>query len=228
MKFTDELQEATKVSWEKSLNHPFVQGIVKGDLPLEKFKYYILQDIYYLKHYGKVHAIAASQADDFAVTAMLADKAKNTAQAELTVHDEHAKALQITDEDIRHFKPAPTAYGYTSHLYRSTMQGHLAHTVAAMLPCYWLYADIGKQNEHAKPEQEIYRNWIKTYASDWFQEATQTMIDLLNDLVKDMSEPEKEKVKEQFVIAKEYELHFWEMSYTYETWLSHREDATLL
>ncbi|HLS67465.1 MAG TPA: hypothetical protein VK029_10795 [Pseudogracilibacillus sp.] len=76
MQFTDQLKEATRVSWEKSLNHSFVQGIVKGDLPLEKFKYYILQDIYYLKHYGKVHAIAASQADDFAVTALLADKAK--------------------------------------------------------------------------------------------------------------------------------------------------------
>ena len=37
-----------------------------------------------------------------------------------------------------------------------------------------------------------------------------------------------EKVKEQFIIAKEYELHFWEMSYTKETWLSHREDAKLL
>lgn len=228
MKFTDELREATKVSWERSLNHPFVQGIVKGDLPLETFKYYILQDIYYLKHYGKIHAIAASQADDFEITALLAEKAKKTAQAELTVHNEHARILNITEEDMKNFKPAPTAYAYTSHLYRATLQGNLAHTVAAMLPCYWLYADIGKKNEHANPEPEIYRNWIKMYASDWFQEGTQTMIDLLNNLVENMNDDEKEKVKEQFIIAKEYELHFWEMSYTKETWLSHREDAKLL
>lgn len=228
MKFTDELREATKVSWEMSLNHPFVQGIVRGDLPLETFKYYILQDIYYLKHYGKVHAIAASQADDFEVTAFLAEKAKKTAQAELTVHHEHAKILNITEDDIKNFHPAPTAYAYTSHLYRSTLQGNLAHTVAAMLPCYWLYADIGKRNEHKNPEPEIYRNWIKMYASDWFQEGTQAMIDLLNNLVEKMNGTEKEKVKEQFIIAKEYELHFWEMSYTKETWLSHREDAKLL
>ncbi len=61
MHFTDELRQATEQSWELSLHHPFVQGIVQGDLPLEKFKYYILQDIYYLKHYGKVHAMAAAQ-----------------------------------------------------------------------------------------------------------------------------------------------------------------------
>ncbi|MFD1067834.1 thiaminase II [Oceanobacillus locisalsi] len=220
MKFTEELRHATKESWEKSLNHPFVQGIVKGDLPLETFKYYILQDIYYLKHYGKVHAIAASQAEDFKLTALLADKARFTAEAELTVHNEHAKILHITKEDMDNFKPAPTAYAYTSHLYRATMSGNLAHTIAAILPCYWLYADIGKENEHATPDLEIYRNWINMYASDRFQDSTNDMIDLLNTLVEDMSDREKEKVKEQFIIAKEYELRFWEMAYTFENWFS--------
>lgn len=219
MKFTDQLREATAVSWEKSLNHPFVQGIVQGDLPLEIFKYYILQDIYYLKHYGKVHAIAASQADDFEITVQLAQTAQKTAQAELTVHNEHAKILNITAEDIKNFKPAPTAYAYTSHLYRTTLLGGLAHTVAAILPCYWLYADIGKTNELASPEPEIYRNWIQMYAGDMFQDSTNRMIDLLNSLVEHMNDQEKEKVKEQFVISKDYELHFWEMSYTKETWL---------
>ena len=223
MKFTDQLREVTNESWSQSLNHRFVQGIVKGDLPLETFKYYILQDIYYLKHYGKIHAIAASQAEDFKITAILADKARFTAEAELTVHNEHAEILNITQEDIDNFKPAPTAYAYTSHLYRATMYGNLAHSVAAMLPCYWLYADIGKVNENATPEPEIYRNWIKMYASDWFQDSTNEMIDLLNTLVEEMNEQEKEKVKEQFIIAKEYELHFWEMSYTHETWLSESE-----
>lgn len=222
MKFTDELREATKVSWEKSLNHPFVQGIVEGTLPLEKFKNYILQDIYYLKHYGKIHAIAASQAADFKITALLADKARFTAEAELTVHKEHAEILNITEEDMKNFKPAPTAYAYTSHLYRATMFGSLAHSIAAILPCYWLYADIGKVNEDAVPELEIYRNWIKMYAGDWFQDSTNEMIDLMDSLVEDMNDKEKESVKEQFIIAKDFELHFWEMSYTFEDWLSKR------
>lgn len=223
MRFTDTLKAATKDSWEQSLNHPFVQGIVNGDLPLETFKYYILQDIYYLKHYGKIHAIAASQADDFRVTAMLAEKAMTTAQAELTVHEEHSKALNITKEDIETFKPAPTAYAYTSHLYRAALSGSLAQTVSAMLPCYWLYADIGKQNEHATPGVEIYQNWINMYASDWFQESTQEQIDLLDELAEQASEEEKEKITEQFIYAKEYELMFWEMSFTHETWLSTKQ-----
>lgn len=222
MLFTDQLKEVTKDSWKQSVNHPFVQGIVRGDLPLDTFKYYILQDIYYLKHYGKVHALAAAQADDFAVTAMLAEKAKLTAQAELTVHEEHARVLQISPEEMDDFKPAPTAYAYTSHLYRAAQTGRLAHTVASMLPCYMLYADIGMKYKDARPEEDIYYNWLQTYASDWFQASTNEMIDLLNALVEHESEYEKEKIKEQFIIAKEYELNFWEMSYTHETWLSNK------
>src|SRR5699024_12548750 len=73
-----------------------------------------------------------------------------------------------------------------------------------------------------KPEEEIYRNWIQMYASDWFQESTQEMIELIDDLAAKASDDEKEKIIEQFVIAKEYELAFWEMSYTFETWLSEK------
>ncbi|MFC4023627.1 thiaminase II [Oceanobacillus longus] len=223
MRFSESLREATKQSWELSLNHPFVQGIVKGDLPLETFKNYIMQDIYYLKHYGKVHAFAAAHADDFRVSARLAEKAKKTTEAELTVHKEHAEILNITNEEIENFKPAPTAYAYTSHLYRASLSGSLAQIVAAILPCYWLYADIGLQYKDAKPAEEIYQNWLNMYASSWFQESTQEMINLMDELADQASEAEKKKIKDQFIIAKEYELAFWEMSYTFETWLSEKD-----
>src|SRR5690625_1779163 len=225
MRFTEELRESAAKSWEQSINHPFVQGVVRGELPLDKFKFYILQDIYYLKHYGKIHALAAAQAEDFKITAMLADKEKLTAEAELTVHEEHAKILKISDEEMEDLQPAPTAYAYTSHLYRAAGSGSLGQTIAAILPCYWLYADIGKIFQDAKPEEPIYQNWIQTYASEWFHTSTQEMIDLLDEIAEKSSEKEKEKMEEQFLIAKEYELSFWEMSYTKEQWLSEKKDG---
>lgn len=225
MRFSEELREATKRNWELSLNHPFVTGIANGDLPLATFKNYIMQDIYYLRHYGKVHAFAAAHADDFHISASLAEKAKNTAEAELTVHKEHAEILNITKEEIDNFKPAPTAYAYTSHLYRAALSGSLGQIVAAMLPCYWLYADIGIKYKDAKPEEKIYQNWLNTYASDWFQDSTREMIDLVDALAEKAGKEEREKMKEQFIIAKEYELAFWEMSYTFETWLSEKEST---
>src|SRR5690625_7744626 len=94
-----------------------------------------------------------------------------------------------------------------------------------MLPCYSLYADIGLENQDAKPEVEIYYNWIQMYASNWFQESTREMIDLLDDLAAKASKTEKEKIKAQFVTAKEYELTFWEMAYTFETRSEERREG---
>src|SRR5699024_774074 len=115
----------------------FAHVLGTGDLALDTCKHYMMQDIYYLKHYGKVHAFAAAHADDFSQAASLAKKAQTTAEAEITVHKEHARILNITEDDINHFNPAPTAYAYTSHLYRAALSGSLAQIVASMLPCYW-------------------------------------------------------------------------------------------
>src|SRR5699024_7127980 len=123
MKFTDELREATRDSWEQSVNHPFIKGIANGDLPQETCKNYNLQDMYYLKHYANAHAHAAAHTDDFTLTAMLAEKARSTTEAELEIHEEHAEIAHITDEQMKNYQPAPTAYSYTSHLHRATRTG---------------------------------------------------------------------------------------------------------
>ncbi|HZG69948.1 MAG TPA: thiaminase II [Chondromyces sp.] len=225
--FTDYLKEKAADIREKNFIHPFVKGIVEGTLPFENFKYYILQDIYYLKHFGKVHALAASQAEDFKVTSLLAEKAKFTAEAELTVHKEHAEILGITDEDMNNFKPAPAAYGYTSHLYRAAFTGRVGDTIAALYPCYWLYNEIGLHFTDAKPGIAIYQNWLNTYASEWFTSSVKAQEDLLNDLAKDASKKELERMAEHFVIACEYELAFWDMAWNMEKWPSETNALSL-
>src|SRR5699024_12069606 len=102
-RFTESLKDETKQRWTYIINHWFVQNIHKGYLTLETFKNYIIQYIYYLKHYGKIHAFAADHANDFGQAASLAKKAQNTAEAEITVHKGHARILNITDDDINHF-----------------------------------------------------------------------------------------------------------------------------
>lgn len=109
------------------------------------------------------------------------------------MHKEHANILRITNKEMENFKPAPTAYAYTSHLYRAVLSGSLAQIVAAMLPCYWLYADIGLKYRDAKPDKKIYKNWLNMYASSWFQESTQEMIDILDELAEKRQAQQKRR-----------------------------------
>ena len=54
----------------------------------------------------------------------MAGHAQGTYEAEMALHREFTELLGITEEERAAFKPAPTAYSYTSHMYRSVMSGN--------------------------------------------------------------------------------------------------------
>jgi thiaminase/transcriptional activator TenA len=48
--------------WVKDLDHPFVVELYSGTLPLEKFKYYVLQDYNYLVTVVRVLSLLVAKA----------------------------------------------------------------------------------------------------------------------------------------------------------------------
>lgn len=45
--------------WHQFINHPFVLGLGSGELPLESFKGYLIQDYLYLVHFARANALAS-------------------------------------------------------------------------------------------------------------------------------------------------------------------------
>jgi thiaminase (transcriptional activator TenA) len=221
MTFTTYLRNEVKEIWEASFNHPFVKGIGDGTLPLENFRYYLLQDAYYLSHFSKVQALGAAKATDLHTTSRMATHAVGTNEAELSLHENFSNRLGITEEEKLQFKPAPTAYAYTSHMYRSAQYGGLADILAAILPCYWLYYEIGERLKSCTPEEAIYQEWIAAYGGEWFGELVEEQIQRLDGLAEAMTETDKERMRENFILSSIYELQFWEMAYTLEKWPFH-------
>lgn len=216
--FTQLIRQEANAIWEANFDHPFVQGIAEGTLPLENFRYYVLQDSYYLSHFARIQSIAASRAEELSTTARMAAHAQGTYQAELGLHEGFMGKLGVTKEDLQSFEPAPTAYAYTSHLYRVAASGSLGEIIAAILPCYWIYYEIGERLKYATPETSIYREWIAAYGSDWFSKLVNEQLTLLDAIAETVSEKEREKMKQHFIFSSYYELKFWEMAYTLEGW----------
>ncbi|WP_453990681.1 thiaminase II [Bacillus nitroreducens] len=218
MLFSEEIRKEANSIWEASFEHPFVKGIGDGSLPLECFKYYVLQDAYYLTHFAKVQAIGAAKAEDLHTTNRLAIHAQGTYEAELELHKSFSEKLGVTEEDRKNFKPAPTAYAYTSHLYRAAYSGHLGDVIAALLPCYWLYYEIGERLKDCQPEEPIYHKWIEAYGGEWFKELVEEQINRINDIASNVTDVDRERMKDHFLISSQYEYSFWEMAYRLEKW----------
>ena len=218
MTFSKLIREEAGHIWDASFSHPFVTGIADGTLSLESFRYYVIQDAYYLSHFAKIQALGAAKATDLHITNRLAVHAQGTYEAELSLHKNFSKRLGITEEERQNFEPAPTAYAYTSHLYRAAYTGHLGDIIAALLPCYWLYYEIGERIQDATPEEPIYQEWIAAYGGDWFRTLVEEQIDRLNQIAETVTENDRNRMKEHFIISSQYEYSFWEMAYRLEDW----------
>ncbi|MBE4906802.1 thiaminase II [Bacillus luteolus] len=218
MTFSQEIRKEANSIWEASFDHPFVTGIADGTLSLESFRYYVLQDAYYLSHFARIQALGAAKAEDLHTTNRLAIHAQGTYEAELSLHENFSKRLGITEEERQNFVAAPTAYAYTSHLYRAAYSGHLGDIIAALLPCYWLYYEIGERLQGSTPAEPIYQEWIEAYGGDWFRELVEEQINRLDELAEKVTEEDRKRMKEHFMISSQYEYSFWEMAYRLEKW----------
>ena len=218
MKFSEILRQKADKSWQASFEHPFVTGIADGTLSLEAFRYYVLNDSYYLSVFAKMQALGAAKANDLYTSARMASHAQGTYEAELSLHANFSKRLGITDEERANFVPSPSAYAYTSHLISVGYTGTLGEIIAAILPCYWLYWEIGERLQGSTPSEPIYQEWIAAYGGDWFSTLVKEQIDRLDALAEQATPAERAKMESHFLISSHYELAFWQMAYSLEKW----------
>jgi thiaminase/transcriptional activator TenA len=64
--------------------------------------------------------------------------------------------------------------------------------LAAVLPCYWVYNEVGKYliAQHISPENP-YKEWIQTYGSEEMDNATSYVVALIDRLAQGCT-PEKQ------------------------------------
>jgi len=218
MKFTQTLHELAKNSWQKSKQHPFIQELVTGRLPLEVFRFYLIQDAYYLKHFAQAHQEVIERSNDQRIITSQRFCKKGLEESEIAIREIFFKELSISEKEVLNTPIAPTAYNYTSHIYRQFVDGTILTALVALLPCYWLYYEIGVTFSAKSSPVKIYQAFLDTYDSEGFKELLEELLQLIDELARSSTKEERVRMSEAFLLSSEFELKFWEMAYTYESW----------
>ena len=217
--FTDELRQSAAPIWEADLRHPFVRGIADGTLPMEKFKFYLIQDYLFLLDYSRVFAYGVIKAPDEATMALFSQLLNETLNTEMDLHRGYCEKFGISAAEMEQAPVAPTTHAYTRHVLNVAQSGTLAELIAGVLPCQWGYAEIGTTlAEQGGSPEPLYQEWIEMYASDEFLALGKWLRSLLNELTAESSSAEKERLKRHFLFSSRYEYLFWEMAWTQEAW----------
>jgi Putative transcription activator len=215
MKFSESLYESVKDIWDSYHKHPFVKGIGNGTLEIDKFKFYMIQDYLYLLDYAKVYALGIVKADTEEVMQGFSSMVNSILNGEMSIHRSYMKRLGITSEEIKNAKASLDNISYTHYMLAVSQMGTLADLSVSLLSCMWSYLEIGKKLSEIpnSTEHEFYGEWVRGYISKEYEECTQWLIDLVDNLAESMSERELQKLKEIFINTSKYEYLFWEMSY---------------
>ncbi|KAJ49675.1 thiaminase/transcriptional activator TenA [Clostridium tetanomorphum] len=215
MKFSERLYESVKEIWQSYYEHPFVKGIGDGTLEVDKFKYYMIQDYLYLLDYAKIYALGIVKADTEEVMQGFSSMVNGILNGEMSIHRSYMKRLGISQEEIKDAKASLDNISYTHYMLAVSHTGNLADLTVSLLSCMWSYLEIGRNLSKVpnSTEHEFYGEWIRGYISKEYEELTQWVIDLTDELARDMSEKELKKLEEIFINTSKYEYMFWEMSY---------------
>ncbi len=160
-----------------TLEHPFVQGIRLGSLPLQNFQSYIAQDAYFLEAFARAYALALAHSPDQHGLHEFFDLLAGV-QEELRLHGSYAASWSV---DLTSVIPDGATLAYTEFLLSTASLRGVGETCAAMTPCMRLYAFLGQSLvAHPVQGENRYTEWIQTYASSEF-EALATRLEALLD-----------------------------------------------
>ncbi|MGL6064372.1 MAG: thiaminase II [Fusobacteriaceae bacterium] len=219
MKLTKEMLKEVERIWTSYNEHPFLKELESGKLDLEKFKFYLVQDYFYLFEYVKIFAIGITKTSDEKPMQKLAKSIDGILNKELDIHRGYMSLLNIDEKTLKNTKSSLDNISYVNYMQAVSLNGDLLDVFSAILSCaysYLLIAEKVKKNNPLIVEHKIFGNWVKGYSSPDYRKSCEDLLDLIDELGEGIDNNKKNKLKEIFVNCSKFEYKFWEMSYNME------------
>ncbi|MFI9552118.1 TenA family protein [Nonomuraea endophytica] len=216
--FTDDAWAQTADLLRAIHEHPFNTALGDGTLSRERFAFYIVQDSRYLEAFAKALATAAVRAADPDEMAFWSQAAHDAIAAERTLHEGYIEQYGLTAADLTGVPTSPTALGYSSWLQATALSAPYPVLAAAVLPCFWIYEDVGAALVGRSSETHPYRAWIATYVDPAYTASVTRAKQITDRLAAEADPALLEQMRAAFVKAAEFEWMFWDSAWQLESW----------
>jgi thiaminase/transcriptional activator TenA len=218
MAFAQELWDSVEAIRTEIERHPFFSKLADGSLPREHFRFYAIQEVLYLGNYGQAWAALASRAPRSPWILPLSQCAFYTAMLEQDFRERACQEFGLNDEEIAGTPLAPATLAYTSYQSAAAHVAPFHKAVAAVLPGHWVWWKVSTLVQQAGSPEPLYAGWIKEWPFDDFDELVEPVIEIVDDLGRDLQPRELDAMRQRFTTASRYRWMFCEMGYRRESW----------
>jgi thiaminase/transcriptional activator TenA len=218
MPFSTDAWSANKALYEKIRTMPFNTALAEGTLDENRFKHYIIQDAHYLIAFGRALAIAAAKADDPDGIVQFAEGAKVAIIVERALHADYFTRFKVTPDDFARTPLSPACHHYSNFLIATAWAEPYPVVLAALLPCFWIYAEVGRAIHTEAASPNAYQAWIDTYAGQEFHDAVQAVIETTDRVAAKASSETLTAMHHAFTRAAQLEWIFWDSAWNLGDW----------
>ncbi len=215
LRISERLRNDADLVWREILRHPFVTELYRGSLPMEKFRFYVLQDYSFLVTMMRNLAVLASRADSVPLTRELLEIAHLEATTEFAGYEELLGKLGYALGDALKAEQSQVSVSYGSFLLAVSSLRTFWEGFTAILPCFWSYAEIAETHRDIlkKNTNTLYTDWASVYLSEPYL----ALVDKLRGILDTAPAEGYEKLREVFLTASRYEFAYWDMAHKTET-----------
>lgn len=217
-KFTERAWAETRELRDAMLELPFNRELAEGALSQERFQFYMVQDALYLEQYSRALSIAAAKAPVPEAMQCFAHAAEEALVVERALHGGFFEKFGVDPAEAAATEPSPTCYGYTNFLLSVAHVASYEELVAAVLPCFWIYWDVGNHIAKDAGAGNPYQAWIDTYSDPGFGEAVEAVIAITDRAASKSTDERQEAMLRAFRRSTQYEWMFWDSAYRLEAW----------
>ncbi len=215
MTFFDRLKDQNADVWQAYTHHEFVEGMQKGSLSEEAFKFYLKQDYVFLIHFARAYALAAYKADNLEDMRAATQTVSGLIDTEMQLHVEYCNGWGISEADMQSISEAPENMAYTRYVLEKGLSGDILDLYVALAPCVIGYGEIGERLKSSPDtilDNNPYLPWIEMYSGQEYGEVLEGAIEQLQKIA-DMrlTEERFEELSKTFRQATQLEVNFWQM-----------------
>ncbi|UTR14166.1 thiaminase II [Salipaludibacillus sp. LMS25] len=219
MSFTSTLRKETNHLFDACYQHPFVQGIGKGELSKDQLIHYVKQDFEYLNAMIQTRAYTMAKCTSRDKMAFLNEGISFILSDETHPHHNFCDVAGVNYEALQGENLAPNAHHYSCYMLQVSQSGSLGEALAVALPCPWIYLDIGERlmNEIKPDKSHPFYPWISFYGTMDKSSLTETL-SWLDELAEEAGKAECDRMRHHFVNGCKMEYMFFDMAYKQQAW----------
>ncbi|WP_236146119.1 bifunctional hydroxymethylpyrimidine kinase/phosphomethylpyrimidine kinase [Rothia mucilaginosa] len=205
--WTAALWAAGGETWHQILDLPFVRALGDGTLDEDLFAFYLDQDALYLRDYSRALATLSARADTAEAQVHWAAGAHEAIAAESQLHEGWLA------NRARLGGPSPITMGYTNFLRASAAGDDYVVGAAAILPCYWLYEEVGAVLSSQNHADHPYAEWLSMYGGEEFAAEVARSLAEVERAFETASPAQRVRAARAYLSACVYEREFFDQAH---------------